>query len=157
MTPLIAYIDLEVDKDGRIADIGCYRSDGREYHGKSVQQLYQLLEGVAFLCGHNIFKHDLKHLELPASIRIVDTLYFSPLLFPAKPYHALVKDYKLDPENSNNPYIDALKTKELLDDERAAFQKLDATLQYIFTHCCTTSRYLHTSLNFVATSLHQMK
>ena len=132
MTPLIAYIDLEVDKDGRIADIGCCRSDGREYHGKSVQQLYQLLEGVAFLCGHNIFQHDLKHLELPASIRIVDTLYFSPLLFPAKPYHALVKDYKLDPENSNNPYIDALKTKELLDDERAAFQKLDATLQYIF-------------------------
>src|SRR5687767_14336912 len=120
MAPLIAYIDLEIDKDGRIADIGCYKSDGQEHHGKSVQHLYQMLEGVTFLCGHNILKHDLSHLNVGKHLKVIDTLYFSPLLFPAKPYHALVKDYKLDPGNNNNPFIDAVKAKELLEDELAA-------------------------------------
>lgn len=132
MDPLIAYIDLEIDKDGRIADIGCYKSDGQEYHGNSIQRLYQMLDGVTFLCGHNIFNHDLGHLKIKEHIKVIDTLYFSPLLFPAKPYHAIVKDYKLDPGNNNNPFIDAVKTKELLEDELTAFQRLDTAMQYIF-------------------------
>lgn len=46
------------------------------------------------------------------SFNRVDTLYFSPLLFPAQPYHNLVKDDKLDPENYNNPLNDSQKQSD---------------------------------------------
>lgn len=142
MAPPLAFIDLEIGRNGHITDIGCIRADGRQYHGHSARELYDFLEGVEYICGHNILRHDLKYLEIDKAVKIIDTLYLSPLLFPAKPYHRLVKDYKLDPENSNNPLTDALKTKELLDDEVAAFQKMDAGLQAIYFHL------LHDKLEF---------
>src|SRR6266700_317751 len=124
MAPTLAYVDLEINKDGHISDIGCLKANGQQYHGSSARESYHFLEGVEFLCGHNIFQHDLKYLEVDKALKIIDTLYFSPLLFPAKPYHSLIKDYKLDPENRNNPLTDALKAKQLLEDEQAAFQNL---------------------------------
>ncbi|MGN1101962.1 MAG: hypothetical protein ACI4RG_07190 [Huintestinicola sp.] len=52
--------------------------------------------GDRFICGHNILAHDLQYIEEAvdrSGIKyIIDTLYLSPLLFPNKPYHALLKD-----------------------------------------------------------------
>ncbi len=58
--------------------------------------------------------------------RLVDTLYVSPLLFPKRPYHRLVKDDKLQTDEVNNPVNDCLKARDLLYDELNAFRLLGA-------------------------------
>lgn len=138
MRQSIAYLDLEISQDGAIADIGCIANNEQQYHGRSVRELLNLIDGIDFLCGHNIVNHDLKHLRDIQSINKlknvlpIDTLFLSPLLFPGKPYHSLLKDDKLDPENHNNPLNDALKAKQLFEDEIASFRRLSAQLQKIF-------------------------
>ncbi len=49
------------------------------------------------LCGHNIIDHDIKYIKpfLRREYILIDTLYLSPLLFPRKPYHNLLKDDKI--------------------------------------------------------------
>ncbi len=63
---------------------------------------------------------------------LIDTLFWSPLLFPARPYHALVKDDKLQTQELSNPLNDAVKARDLFYDEVAAFEQLDHDLQQIF-------------------------
>ena len=74
---------------------------------------------MEYLCGHNIIHHDAKYLfeDQPISWRLVDTLYLSPLLFPERPYHRLVKDDKLVSDQMNNPVNDCEKARDLLLDE----------------------------------------
>ncbi|MCU7548333.1 RecQ family ATP-dependent DNA helicase [Chitinophagaceae bacterium LB-8] len=137
MPDAITFIDLEVTRAGRIADIGCVKGDGQQFRGSSIAQMHQFLQGTAFLCGHNLLHHDLKYLKWKSEfnlqgLRFIDTLYLSPLLFPARPYHRLVKDNQLDPEQYNNPLSDALKTRELLADEIIAFAGLPLDLKEIF-------------------------
>ncbi len=62
----------------------------------------------------------------------IDTLYLSPLLFPRKPYHALLKDDKLQTEELNNPLNDSIKAMQLFYDEVNAFKELPARLKRIF-------------------------
>ena len=86
------------------------------------------------MCGHNIVHHDLHYTPLPRPATIVDTLYLSPLLFPRKPYHRLVKDDKLQVDELNNPVNDALKARDLFYDEVAAWQMLTPTRKKVFYH-----------------------
>ena len=65
---------------------------------------------------------------------LVDTLYWSPLLFPERPYHALLKDDKLQQDELNNPVSDAKKAKRLYDDEVAAFVALDEDVKKIYAN-----------------------
>ncbi|HOM02335.1 MAG TPA: RecQ family ATP-dependent DNA helicase [Acetivibrio sp.] len=66
------------------------------------------------------------------NIAFIDTLYLSPLLFPQKPYHSLVKDDKLQTDDINNPLNDSIKARDLFFDEVKAFHKLDDELKRIF-------------------------
>ena len=66
------------------------------------------------------------------SYTLVDSLYWSPLLFPERPYHALLKDDKLLPDELNNPVSDAKKAQKLYEDEVAAFLALDDDVQGIY-------------------------
>ncbi|HBF19522.1 MAG TPA: RecQ family ATP-dependent DNA helicase, partial [Cryomorphaceae bacterium] len=134
----IAFADIETNARSKILDIGCIKSDGRTFHKASLQEFGQFLQGAEFLAGHNIIYHDLKYLRKanPRApffrIPAIDTLYLSPLLFPGNPYHALVKDDKLQTDEANNPLNDAIKARDLFFDEVNAFQKLDERLQRIF-------------------------
>lgn len=135
----IAFVDLEVDiKTEKIQDIGGVKSDGSVFHSASIAAFMEFLEGAEFVCGHNVFGHDLKYIgnNLHSigiyTDAIIDTLYLSPLLFPAKPYHALLKDDKLNVDERNNPLNDSIKAKDLFYSELNAFRKLDATMQEIF-------------------------
>ena len=133
----IAFIDTEIDpKSGKILDIGCFKSDGSMFHKNSVPELSTFINGTGYVCGHNILKHDLKYIGKPlfeAGVHAaIDTLFLSPLLFPTKPYHNLLKDDKLQTEEMNNPLNDALKSRDLFYDELSAFAALDYELQYIF-------------------------
>ena len=132
---LYAFVDAEVGvRDHKVHDIGAVRHDGAVYHGASKVELMKFLEGVDFLCGHNIICHDAKYLfgEGQQRWRLVDTLYVSPLLFPERPYHKLLKDEKLQTEELNNPVNDCQKARDLLMDEVAAWRRLSQERQTIF-------------------------
>ena len=66
-----------------------------------------------FVLGHNLLHHDLPGLraEWPSlrllGLPVIDTLYLSALAFPRRPYHRLVKDYRLVRESINDPVADA--------------------------------------------------
>lgn len=135
----IAFIDTEVEpKSGKILDIGSLKDNGISFHKTSVTDFIQFLNGTKFICGHNIFNHDIKYIGSALnevginSENIIDTLFLSPLLFPTKPYHSLLKDDKLQSEDSNNPLNDSIKARDLLNDEIAAFKQTDDTLKQIF-------------------------
>jgi len=135
----IAFIDTEIEpRSGKILDIGSIYDVGGIFHSASVTAFAGFLKGVRFVCGHNIFNHDIKYIRLlldQAGIypdNIIDTLYLSPLLFPSKPYHALLKDDKLQYDEANNPLNDAIKAKDLFYDEVGAFRKLDEALRQIY-------------------------
>lgn len=135
----VTFIDIEVEQNSKkILSLGGIKSNGVVLHTRSLSEFIEFLKDCTFIGGHNIIKHDLvflqKHLanagiRLPA---VLDTLYLSPLLFPEKPYHALLKDDKLHSEELNNPLNDARKARELFDDAVTAFYRLDPTLQYIY-------------------------
>lgn len=135
----IAFIDTEIDSRGRkILDIGSVKNDGSSFHKSSLSEFIQFLNGTRYICGHNILNHDLKYIGKALndaginSENIIDTLFLSPLLFPNKPYHALIKDDKLQSDDANNPLNDSIKAKDLFNDEIAAFRQSDEKLKQIF-------------------------
>jgi len=134
----IAFIDTEVDfKRKKILDTGGVTMKGSQIHSNSLNELHAFINGNDYVCGHNILKHDLPMIEKALNhrflhIQVIDTLFLSPLLFPAKPYHALLKDDKLQIEELNNPLNDAIKARDLFNDELAAFQELDRDLKQIY-------------------------
>lgn len=135
----ITFIDTEIDpKSGKVLDIGSVKDNGASFHKTSVAEFIQFLNGTQFICGHNIFNHDIKYIGKALneaginSANIIDTLFLSPLLFPTKPYHSLLKDDKLQSEDTNNPLNDSIKAKDLLNDEIASFKQTDDTLKQIF-------------------------
>jgi ATP-dependent DNA helicase RecQ len=136
---LIAFIDTEIDPNThKILDIGSVKNDGNSFHSNSISDFIQFLNGTRFICGHNILNHDLQYIQKVItdigvdSTSIIDTLFLSPLLFPSTPYHALVKDDKLQTEDRNNPLNDSIKAKDLFYDEVSIFNQLDAKLKEIF-------------------------
>ena len=122
-----SFVDAEVDmRCQRVHDIGALRYDGAVYHGGSRKELMKFLDGVDYICGHNIIWHDAKYLFGEESLKwqLVDTLHVSPLLFPERPYHKLLKDEKLQTDELNNPVNDCQKAQSLLMDEIAAWNNL---------------------------------
>ncbi|MDE0456676.1 MAG: RecQ family ATP-dependent DNA helicase [Chromatiales bacterium] len=121
-------LDLEVSADGRIRDVGALRGDAtlRVSDAKSsedaVRRLDAFTEGAVFVVGHNIVAHDRRFIQgcLPGAavlaLPVVDTLYLSPLARPKRPYHPLVKDYKLVGTERSDPVEDCRLALQLLKD-----------------------------------------
>jgi ATP-dependent DNA helicase RecQ len=130
--PPIAFIDAEIDpKRKTVLDIGGVKDSGAVYHGVDLVGFRRFLDGVPYVAGHNILEHDIKYLGNQAGARLIDTLPLSPLLFPIKPYHALLKDDKLQTDETNNPLNDAMKARDLFFDEVAAFGRLDEAMKQV--------------------------
>jgi ATP-dependent DNA helicase RecQ len=153
----IAFVDTEIEpKSGRILDIGSVKGDGNSFHKASVTEFIQFINGAQFICGHNIFNHDIKYIGKALNDagvnpeNIIDTLFLSPLLFPTRPYHALLKDDKLQSEDTNNPLYDSIKAKDLFFDEVAAFQQKDETLKQILYLLLNDKREFHSFFHFIA-------
>ena len=135
----IAFIDTEIDPQShKILDIGSIRDNGNSFHKASIAEFIQFLHGTQFVSGHNIFNHDIKYIGKALSYagidlsNIIDTLFLSPLLFPTKPYHSLLKDDKLQSDDINNPLNDSIKAKDLFYDEIAAFGRQTAQSKKFF-------------------------
>ena len=134
-------IDLEVDPHAArlfafaavrkgCADVSCYR--GGEL-GPALDRLEAFCREAGHLIGHNILRHDLPHLvahrpRLAAlGERVIDTLWLNPLAFPRNPYHHLVKHYhdgRLQAGHVNDPELDARLLFEVLENQIAAFARL---------------------------------
>lgn len=122
----ISFIDTEVsESDNKAYDFGAVNESDDKLHTGSAHEFHSFIADAEYLCGHNVINHDSKYIEAPEKIKYIDTLYLSPLLFPNKPYHALLKYDKLQTDDLNNPLNDAIKAKELFYDEVNAFSELD--------------------------------
>lgn len=139
MAKNVVFFDTEVSvQNHKIHDIGAVRTDNNVFHSASVSDFCAFLQGMDYICGHNIIHHDLKYvsatcgkaLDVPA----IDTLYLSPLLFPRRPYHALLKDDKLQVDQMNNPVNDSMKARKLFYDEVNAFYALTPRTKQIYCH-----------------------
>ena len=134
----IVFIDTEVGiNDRRVHDIGALRLDGSILHSGKVNDLIDFLQDTRFVCGHNVIHHDLKFLQpsmgsMGQNLHPIDTLYLSPLLFPKRPYHKLLKDDKLQVDELNNPVNDCKKDQILFNDEVEAFADLPKELKHIY-------------------------
>ena len=132
----IVFIDTEVGvQDHKTHDFGAVKEPNLKYHGTSKIDFALFIENAEFLCGHNIIHHDLKYLESIPNIKdkkAIDTLYLSPLLFPKRPYHKLLKDDKLQTDELNNPLNDCRKAQILFYDEVNAFQALPQEQKNIY-------------------------
>ncbi|NCB24906.1 MAG: RecQ family ATP-dependent DNA helicase [Bacteroidia bacterium] len=133
----IVFIDSEIStENGNILDLGAIKPDNAQFHSASTRDFVEFVSGCDFICGHNIIAHDLKYIgnvfykqPIPCPI---DTLPLSPLLFPQKPYHALLKDDKLQTDELNNPLNDSIKAMALFYDEVNAFNALSSKLKWIY-------------------------
>ena len=129
MAKSVVFFDTEIGVDDKkIKDIGAVRSDKGILHTASVPEFCAFAADADFLCGHNVVHHDMTYLASAVNGRVpkkvIDTLYLSPLLFPKRPYHRLVKDDKLQVEELNNPVNDSQKAQTLFFDEINAFWQL---------------------------------
>ncbi len=152
----IAFIDTEIEpKNGKVLDIGSVKDDGASFHKTSIAEFIHFLNGTQFVCGHNIFNHDIKYIGKALndiginSTNIIDTLYLSPLLFPTKPYHSLLKDDKLQSEDTNNPLNDSIKAKDLLNDEIASFKQIEDTLKQILYLLLNNKKEFHAFFRYI--------
>ena len=153
----IVFFDTEIEpKSRKILDIGGVKDNGNSFHSSSIADFIAFLKGTQFICGHNLFNHDLKYIQKAVtdagikSTDIIDTLFLSPLLFPTKPYHALLKDDKLQTEDTNNPLNDSIKAKDLFFDEVAAFQQTDETMKRILYLLLNDKKEFHSFFHFIA-------
>lgn len=141
----IVFIDSEISvSEKAICDLGAVNPDGRKFHSNSQNEFSNFVSGADFICGHNIIDFDLKYISslIKTPYTAIDTLYLSPLLFPNKPYHRLLKDDKLQSEELNNPLNDSIKAMELFYDEVNAFSSLPDNMQKIlFALLSNNSKY----------------
>lgn len=150
----IIFFDTETNTTGsKLLDIGAIDQNGAQFHANKIHEFEKFIQKTQYLCGHNIFNHDIKFIENKIDnfneIKLIDTLYLSPLLFPEKPYHHLVKDDKLDPENYNNPLNDSIKAKELFFDEINQFTRLDYKLQQIYFILLHNEKYFTNFFDYI--------
>ena len=137
MAKSIVFFDTEISvHENKILDIGAVRGDKTVFHSPSVSEFCAFVAGVEFLCGHNVVHHDMKHIKPHIGDalhqKVIDTLYLSPLMFPKRPYHKLLKDDKLQVEELNNPVNDSHKASTLFYDEVNAFYQLSKNRKMIY-------------------------
>ena len=141
-------LDLEVGKRSeRIHALAAVWQDGGEGWSRTrvskarlapcLEEIDQFAAGADCLLGHNLIRFDIPHLRAVAPdlrllhLPVVDTLWLSPLAFPANPYHHLVKhDHHagLVRGQRNDPLEDARNALGLFDDERRALSRGDPDL-----------------------------
>ena len=151
---MIAFFDTEVNpQTKKVADYGAVRDDGAVLHSSSKADFDAFVSKCDTVCGHNIIKHDLKYTSLRSNPTIVDTLFLSPLLFPKRPYHHLVKDDKLQADELNNPVNDSMKARDLLNDEVAAWNQLTDNRKEIYYYLLNETQEFGGFFKYIGYSL----
>ena len=113
-------VDIEINEKNVIYALGAVFGDkifrnavGRSVNRKVLEEFNEFGREAEYLLGHNILAHDIPKLkELAPDLAVlakpaIDTLYLSPLAYPANPYHRLVKNYQLVRDSVSDPVEDA--------------------------------------------------
>ncbi|MBB5348098.1 RecQ family ATP-dependent DNA helicase [Desulfoprunum benzoelyticum] len=113
-------LDIEVNENNIIYAIGAIFGDktfqapaGRKIDRSTLAELDAFAREARFVLRHNILNHDLPRLRrLAPDLRLlarpsIDTLFLSPLAYPANPYHRLIKNYQIVRDSINDPVQDA--------------------------------------------------
>jgi ATP-dependent DNA helicase RecQ len=150
---MIAFIDTEVNpQTKKVADYGAVREDGAVLHSHSKADFDAFVSKCDTVCGHNIINFDLRYTSLKGNPTIVDTLFLSPLLFPKRPYHHLVKDDKLQVDEQNNPVNDSMKARDLLNDEVSAWNQLSDNRREIYYYLLNNKQEFGGFFNYIGYS-----
>lgn len=112
--------DIEINEKNIIYSIGGVLGEkifcsqpGKAVDKDTLEAFSAFGQEAQYILGHNILGHDIPHLkEVAPSLAVldkpaIDTLYLSPLAYPANPYHRLVKDYQIVRDSINDPVQDA--------------------------------------------------
>ena len=129
----IVFLDVEVSNE-KVVDFGAIYDDNKYFHDVNERNFSQFINDAFYICGHNIISHDFKYIKDSIKQRkylLIDTLCISPLIYPKKKYHNLLKDDKLQIDSVNNPLNDSKKAKELFLQEVAEFNNLNNSLKSI--------------------------
>lgn len=150
----VVFIDTEVGVDDKkVHDYGAINESEEKFHSNSAAEFYDFISDFNYLCGHNIVNHDSQYIEIPTSVQLIDTLYLSPLMFPDKPYHKLLKDDKIQSDELNNPLNDAVKAMNLFYDEVNSFQESDDELKSIYYMLLKDSPYFSGFFSYIGYSV----
>ncbi|MCB2216077.1 MAG: RecQ family ATP-dependent DNA helicase [Desulfobulbaceae bacterium] len=115
-------LDIEVNERNEIYSLGAVLGNATlqrtapkaAIDSRVLEELDNLARDARFMLGHNIINHDLPRLkQVTPNLQIftkpaIDTLFLSPLAYPANPYHRLVKNYQIVRDSINDPVQDAL-------------------------------------------------
>ena len=151
----IVFFDTEVSGDGaKLYDIGAVKDESTKLHTGICAQFLEFIQEAQYLCGHNIFAHDLKYIKdeidtTGNTYQYVDTLLLSPLLFPKEKHHYLGKEEKFNEEEENNPLNDAIKARDRFYEEVTAFHALPDKLKKIYYVLLGTNEYYKAFFNFL--------
>ncbi len=117
----IGWIDLEFSRSEHLLAVGAVLGDQSMHfrdlsnsgqRQRALEQVDRLFKRASFLGGHNVVDFDLPKLRAIAPklrmlrLGVIDTLPLSAIAFPQKPYHKLVKGYKLVHDSISNPVRD---------------------------------------------------
>ncbi len=131
----LLYLDLELTLNGRFRSAGAWFGGARHLWTSEAEAraaLAALAADARAVVGHNLLAHDLPHLRRAwpghpvGALPAIDTLIWSPLCFPERPYHRLVKDRALVRIHGNDPAADAQACADLFDDELKKLRELSA-------------------------------
>ena len=137
MRPL--FLDVELSRSGALFGVAALGADGEEAVAERAADVPGVLRTIArwnadLLVGHNLHRHDRPWLARYApghpalGLPWVDTLVLSPLAFPERPYHRLIKEHRLVRESRPAPLADCRATREVFADEVRALARLPAAL-----------------------------
>ena len=100
-------LDIEVNEKNVIYALGAVLGEqtfhvpaGEKIDRDTLAELDAFAADARFVLGHNILIHDLPRLrQVAPELRFlrkpkIDTLFLSPLAYPANPYHRLIKNYQ---------------------------------------------------------------
>ncbi|MFV0439415.1 MAG: RecQ family ATP-dependent DNA helicase [Desulfopila sp.] len=127
-------VDIETNEHNVIYSLGAVLGEetfhspaGRPVDRQTLAEFDRFGRDARFLLGHNILDHDIPRLgTVAADLALfakpaIDTLYLSPLAYPANPYHRLVKDYQLVRDSVSDPVADARLAGRVFAEQWQAF------------------------------------
>ena len=142
----LGWSDLELTRNGQVKAIGAHYEDRTLHRGElrtsadrdaAMAELEKFLAPATYVAGHNLLAFDAPHIQAfrPNSslLRkpVIDTLVLSALAFPKKPYHKLIKDYKLIKDAISDPVRDCKLAQDVLHDAIGALTALPAEVRSV--------------------------
>lgn len=142
----LGWFDLDLTRNGQLKAIGARYEDRTLHRGElrtsadrdaAMAELEKFLAPATYVAGHNLLAFDAPHIQAfrPSSpllrMPVIDTLVLSALAFPEKPYHKLIKDYKLIKDAISDSVRDCELAQAVLRDSIGALTALPAEVRSV--------------------------